>query len=38
VDRGLRWDPEGNQINPNFGKASRSRNPRIMQISARFNF
>jgi hypothetical protein len=38
VDRGLRWDPQGNQINPNFGKASRSRNPRIMQISARFNF
>jgi hypothetical protein len=33
-----RFDAQGNQVNSNFGKASRSRSPRIMQLSLRFTF
>jgi hypothetical protein len=38
VDRGARFDPEGNQVNANFGKVNSARNPRIMQLSFRFTF
>jgi hypothetical protein len=38
VDRGARFDPAGNQVNANFGKATTARNPRIMQMSLRFTF
>jgi hypothetical protein len=38
IDRSARFDPEGNQVDSNFGKATRSRNPRVMQISVRFSF
>ncbi len=38
VDRGARFDPAGAQVNANLGKATAARNPRIMQMSLRFNF
>jgi hypothetical protein len=38
VDKGARFDAAGNQVNANFGKATAARNPRIMQVSVRFNF
>jgi hypothetical protein len=38
VDKGARFDPAGNQVNANFGKAITACNPRIMQVSVRFNF
>ncbi|MBI4475768.1 MAG: hypothetical protein HY654_01265 [Acidobacteria bacterium] len=38
VFRALRFDAAGNQVDRNFGKASRSRNPRVMQVSLRFTF
>ena len=38
VDRGARFDATGAQVNANFGKANVARNPRIMQVSVRFNF
>ncbi|MBI1875979.1 MAG: hypothetical protein HYS05_19110 [Acidobacteria bacterium] len=38
VFRDLRFDAAGKQVNQNFGKASRSRNSRVMQVSLRFTF
>jgi len=38
VDKGARFDATGAQVNANFGKATAARNPRIMQMSLRFNF
>jgi hypothetical protein len=38
IDRSARFDTQGNQVDPLFGKATSSRKPRIMQISMRFNF
>jgi hypothetical protein len=42
IDRTARFDPSGNQVNPNFGTAngiaSPTRPPRVVQLSARFNF
>jgi hypothetical protein len=42
IDRTARFDPAGNQINPNFGTsvgiANPTRPPRIVQLSVRFNF
>jgi hypothetical protein len=42
IDRTARFDPAGNQINPNFGTAvgiaNPTRPPRIVQLSIRFNF
>jgi len=42
IDRTARFDPAGNQINPNFGTAvgitSPTRPPRVMQMSLRFSF
>lgn len=38
IDRGARFDPAGVQVNANLGKATTARNPRIMQVSLRFNF
>jgi hypothetical protein len=38
IDNTARFDTEGNQVNPNFGRATDARNPRIMQLSLRFTF
>jgi hypothetical protein len=42
IDRTARFDPAGNQINPNFGTAigiaAPTRPPRVIQLSARINF
>ena len=42
IDRTARFDPAGQQINPNFGTAigigSPTRPPRVIQMSARFSF
>ena len=38
IDRGAKFDEDGNQVNANFGKANKARNPRIMQLSLRFTF
>jgi hypothetical protein len=38
VDRGARFDTAGAQVNANFGKVNKARNPRIMQLSLRFTF
>ena len=42
IDRTARFDPAGQQINPNFGTAigigSPTRPPRVLQLSARFSF
>jgi hypothetical protein len=38
IDNTARFDPAGNQVNANFGKATAARNPRIMQGSVRFSF
>jgi hypothetical protein len=42
VDRTARFDPAGNQINPNFGTAvaisNPTRPPRVLQMSLRFSF
>jgi len=38
IDRGARFDPTGAQVNANFGTATSARNPRVMQVSVRFNF
>jgi hypothetical protein len=38
VDNTLRFDPQGNQVNANFGKATVARNARIIQGSLRFSF
>jgi hypothetical protein len=42
IDRTARFDPAGNQINPNFGTtigiASPTRPPRTIQLSGRFTF
>lgn len=42
IDRTARFDPQGNQINANFGTAigiaSPTRPPRILQMALRFNF
>ena len=38
IDTGLRFDPAGQQVNANFGKATTARDPRLMQLSFRFSF
>ena len=42
VDRTARFDPQGNQVNANFGTAigiaNPTRAPRVIQMSVRFNF
>ena len=42
IDRTVRFDAAGNQINPNFGTAigisNPTRPPRVLQLSVRFNF
>jgi hypothetical protein len=38
IDKTARFDAAGNQVNSKFGQATRARNPRIMQLSLRFNF
>ena len=38
ADTGARFDPQGNQVNANFGTANGARNPRIIQMSVRFTF
>ena len=38
VDTGARFDPQGNQVNANFGTVNGARNPRIIQMSVRFTF
>lgn len=39
VDNTTRFDPNtGVQTNANFGRATAARNPRLMQVSARFSF
>jgi hypothetical protein len=38
IDNTARFDPAGNQVNANFGKATSARNARIMQGSVRFSF
>ena len=42
IDRTARFDANGNQINPTFGTAigvaNPTRPPRVIQLSARFNF
>ncbi|MPY89165.1 MAG: TonB-dependent receptor plug domain-containing protein [Luteitalea sp.] len=38
VDTDARFDPDGNQVNENFGKATTSRRPRELQMSLRFSF
>ena len=37
-DTGARFDPQGNQVNAQFGAYTGARNPRIMQASLRFYF
>ncbi|MEK7406553.1 MAG: carboxypeptidase-like regulatory domain-containing protein [Acidobacteriota bacterium] len=37
-DTGARFDPQGNQVNAQFGAYTAARNPRIMQVSLRFYF
>jgi hypothetical protein len=38
VDTGARFDPEGNQVNANFGRVNGARNPRVVQLSLRLTF
>jgi hypothetical protein len=38
IDRNLQFNPAGQQINTNFGKATTARDPRIMQAAIRLNF
>jgi Carboxypeptidase regulatory-like domain/TonB-dependent Receptor Plug Domain len=38
IDNTARFDATGAQVNQNFGKATRARNPRIMQGALRFTF
>ncbi len=38
IDKTASFDAAGNQVNSKFGQATRARNPRIMQLSLRFNF
>jgi hypothetical protein len=38
VDNTLRFDPQGNQVNASFGKATVARNARIIQGSLRLSF
>jgi hypothetical protein len=37
-DTGARFDPQGNQVNGNFGAYTATSNPRKMQLTARINF
>jgi hypothetical protein len=38
IDRNANFDAQGNQTNGNFGLASAVRQPRVIQMSLRFNF
>jgi hypothetical protein len=38
IDNTARFDAAGSQVNAQFGKATRTRNPRIMQGALRFTF
>jgi hypothetical protein len=38
IDKEIEFDAEGNQVNEQFGKATRARNARIMQGAIRFSF
>jgi hypothetical protein len=38
MDTGARFDPAGNQTNPNYGAFTGTRDPRMIQLSLRLNF
>jgi hypothetical protein len=38
IDRNARFDPAGNMVNPNFGRATISNPPRLIQLALRFTF
>jgi hypothetical protein len=38
LDTDAQFDPAGEQVNANFGKATEARDPRIMQGAIRFSF